>query len=133
MSRRRAVVIAVAGVLAAAVVAGLILAVMGAKNEPLAVLTPGQAAHLERGLSAPEVSEQAAVVAAELRPQLADGGVPLLPPGSRVRVSDRTFHATSAGTGVVQAVVSGPKRGRWQLLLTKENGQWLLIGTREMP
>jgi len=132
VSRRRAVVIAVAGVLAA-VVAGLIVAVTGVKNEPLAVLTPGQAAHLARGLSAPAMSEQAAVVAAELRPQLADGGGPLLPPGSRVRVSDRTFHATSAGTGVVQAVVSGPKPGRWQLLLTKENGQWLLIGTREMP
>jgi hypothetical protein len=33
---------------------------------------------------------------------------------------------------MVNASITGPQPGRWQLLLTKESGKWLLIGTREL-
>jgi hypothetical protein len=32
----------------------------------------------------------------------------------------------------VNASIAGPQPRPWQLLLIKENGNWLLIGTREL-
>lgn len=96
-------------------------------------LTSAQRTRLEHGISAPAVGSQAAVIAAEVRVQFINANRSMLPSGSRVRISTTTFRATSAGTATVDAVVSGPTPGRWRLLLIREGGQWLLIGTRKLP
>jgi hypothetical protein len=96
-------------------------------------LTSAQRTRLEQGISAPAVGSEAAVVAAEVRAQFISADRSMLPASSHVRISTATFRATSAGTATVDVVVSGPAPGRWQLLLIREGGQWLLIGTRKLP
>lgn len=95
-------------------------------------LTAAQRTHLEQGIEAPAVGSEAAVAAAEVRAQFISADRSMLPAGSRVQISAATFRATSAGTATVDAVVSGSAPGRWQLLLIREGGQWLLIGTRKL-
>ena len=95
-------------------------------------LGSAQQARLERGLVAPNITADAAVLADEIRPQFLAKGQRLLPAGSRVRIDPATFKASSPQTAMVNASITGPQPGRWQLLLTKESGKWLLIGTREL-
>jgi hypothetical protein len=57
---------------------------------------------------------------------------PWLPTGSRVSITGSTFRAVSAQMATVDAIVSGPDAGRWQLVLAHETGRWLLIGTRKL-
>lgn len=87
---------------------------------------------LEQGITAPTVTAQAGVVAAEVRGQFKRKGKPLLPPGSRLSIDAASFRTVSARLATVTAAVTGPEPGTWQLVLIRENGQWLLIGTREM-
>lgn len=87
---------------------------------------------LEQGITAPTVTAQAGVVAAEVRGQFQKLGKPLLPPGSRLSINAATFHAASAQFATVTAAVTGPQPGTWQLVLIREDGQWLLLGTRKL-
>lgn len=95
-------------------------------------LTAQQADVLRRSITAPTVASEAAVVAAEIRAQFVKNGRTLLPAGSSLRIETGSFRETNAGTATVSAVVSGPAPGRWQLLLAREGGQWLVIGTRRL-
>jgi len=95
-------------------------------------LTKPQQARLEQGITAPAVTAEASVVAVEVRSQFEQRGRPLLPAGSHVSVDDATFHALSAQLADVDASVTGPSPGRWQLVLVRENGQWLLFGTKKL-
>lgn len=88
---------------------------------------------LEQGIDAPTVTAQAGIVAAEIRGQFEKLGKPLLPPGSRLSIDAATFHAASAQFATVNAAVTGPQPGSWQLVLIREDGQWLLLGTRKLP
>jgi hypothetical protein len=49
-----------------------------------------------------------------------------------VSINQATFHELSAQLATVDAVVSGPAPGRWQFVLVRESGQWLLVGTRKL-
>jgi hypothetical protein len=123
---------------AAGVVAALLTTTGGHKsasqgNVPAAKFNSAQQVRLERGLTAPGIAAQSTVVAAEIRAQFVGRGRPLLPADSRVRIEPATFDATSAKTATVDAAVTGPDSGRWQLLLVSEGGNWLLLGTRKLP
>jgi hypothetical protein len=56
----------------------------------------------------------------------------LLPAGSHLSISDATFHSLSAQLATVNATVTGSSAGRWQLILVREAGEWLLLGTRKL-
>jgi len=128
-----------AGLLTAAAFAAVLVPATGGHKPAIRVnvsavkLGSAQLARLERGLTAPEIAAQATVVAAEIRAQFIARGRPLLPAGSRVDIQPATFDARSTQTATVDASVSDPKPARWQLLLIKEGGNWLLIGTRGLP
>jgi hypothetical protein len=92
-----------------------------------------QQIHLEQGITASTVTKQASVVAMEVRSQFERRGELLLPAGSRVSIDGATFHSLSAQLATVDATVRGPRLGRWQLVLIREAGQWLLLGTRKLP
>ncbi len=142
MSRKRRMIIAAVGALtvvgaAAAVI--VIVSVMPHSAGRLATRSaPGalstvQQARLERQVTSPDISSEATVVAFGIRAAFVSRGAPLLPAGSRLQISPVSFRTTSAITAVVDATVAGPRPGRWRLLLVRQRGQWLLIGTRRLP
>jgi hypothetical protein len=131
--------------LTAAIVGGLALAGLGSglaiglsgsssstTTGAAAQLTPPQQVRLENGITAPTITGQASVLAAEVRGQFEQQGKPLLPAGSHVTINDATFHALSPQLAAVDASVTGPTPGRWQFVLVREAGQWLLLGTRKL-
>lgn len=138
--RRRTVfsLVAAAGLVVAAGVAGAVLTLgsgheSGQTNASAVKFSSVQQVRLENGLTAPGIAAQSKVVAAEIRAQFLSRGQPLLPSGSHARVAPATFNLRSAKTATVDATVTGPEPGRWQLLLIREGGNWLLIGTRRLP
>jgi hypothetical protein len=91
-----------------------------------------QRARLEQGITAPTVTAQAGIVAPEVRGQFQQLGKLLLPPGSRLSIAAATFRAVSGQLATATATVTGPDPGTWQLVLIREGGQWLLLGTRRL-
>ena len=72
------------------------------------------------------------MVALQVRAAFVQKGRLLLPAGSRLVIRRSTFRQVTSETAVVDAVVTGPSPGRWELLLVRQEGQWLLIGTRRL-
>jgi hypothetical protein len=133
--RHRKLIIAVVGMLALAGLGiGLAVGLSGASPSASTAVTfkTPQQVRLEQGITAPTVTAQANIVATEVRSQFERRGKPLLPTGSRLSITASTFHAISAQIATVDAIVSGPDAGRWQLVVVHETGQWLLIGTRKL-
>ena|SRR5689334_16272913 len=136
MTRHRKLISIAAGVLVlGGLGAGLAVGLSGSTTNR-AVVPPGlgtsQQVRLEKGITAPTVTAQAAVVAAEVRSQFVSQRQPLLPPGSHLSISSTTFRTVSAQMATVDATVTGAEVGRWQLVLVRERSQWLLIGTRKL-
>jgi hypothetical protein len=139
MSRHRGLLAVIAGVL---VLAGLGIGLAvgqgnsssagSATAKAAASFTVKQRARLEQGITAPAVTMQAGIVAPEVRGQFQQLGKVLLPPGSRLSIDTATFRAVSGQLATVTATVTGPDRGTWQLVLIREDGQWLLLGTRKL-
>jgi hypothetical protein len=128
MTRRWKLIAALVGVvLLAGVGLGLAVGLSGPSTTTTArattVFTGPQQQRLEKGITAPTVTSQASVVAVEVRHAFEARGKPLLPAGSHVSINQATFHELSAQLATVDAVVSGPAPGRWQLLL---------VGTRKL-
>jgi len=150
MSRKRKLIAAITGVLALAGLGTGIAAGLGG-GSPASTSNPSVAAagsggavaaapfpaaqrdRLQQGITAPTVTAQAGVVAAEVRGQFEKLGRPLLPLGSRLSIDAATFRASSAQFATVTAAVTGPQPGTWRLVLIQEDGQWLLLGTRKLP
>lgn len=135
MIRHWKLIIAVVGMLAfAGLGIGLAVGLSGAPSSASTAVTftAPQQLRLEQGITAPTVIAQANIVATEVRSQFEGRGKPLLPTGSHLSITASTFHAISAQIATVDAVVSGPDAGRWQLVLVHEAGQWLLLGTRKL-
>jgi hypothetical protein len=126
---------AVAGLLVAAGVAVVLLTVTGTHQGSASAVgfSSAEQARLQRGLTAPSIAAQSRVVAAEIRAQFIGRGRLLLPAGSRVHIEPATFDARSVKTATVDAIITGPKPGHWQLLLINESGNWQLIGTKRLP
>lgn len=122
--------------LPAAVVIGiLLLASCSSRTQPRyssSTLGPAQQARLERGLAAGLVRVESAVIAPQVRAAFMRKGRLLLPAGSHLVIKRPTFRQLTSETAVVDAVVTGPSPGRWQLMLFRHSGQWLLIGTRRL-
>jgi hypothetical protein len=141
MAHRRRIVfslVVAAGLLVAAGVVGAVLALgsgheSGRTNASPVKFSSVQQVRLENGLTAPGIAAQSKVVATEIRAQFLSRAQPLLPSGSHARVGPATFDLRSAKTATVDATVTGPEPGHWQLLLIREGGNWLLIGTRRLP
>jgi len=137
MFRHWKLIAAIVGVvLLAGVGVGLAVGLSGPSTTTTArattVFTGPQQQRLEKGITAPTVTSQASVVAVEVRHAFEARGKPLLPAGSHVSINQATFHELSAQLATVDAVVSGPAPGRWQFVLVRESGQWLLVGTRKL-
>jgi len=137
MTRRWKLIAALVGVvLLAGVGLGLAVGLSGPSTTTTArattVFAGPQQQRLEKGITAPTVTSQASVVAVEVRHAFEARGKPLLPAGSHVSINQTTFHELSAQLATVDAVVSGPAPGRWQFVLVRESGQWLLVGTRKL-
>jgi hypothetical protein len=79
------------------------------------------------------VAGQASVVALEVRSQFESARKPLLPAGSRLVIDAVTFRGLPPQFATVDATVSGPVPGRWELYLVYEAGQWQLLDTRKLP
>lgn len=129
----------VAGVLVAAGVAVAVLAIPSGHesraqgNAAVVKFGSSQVSRLERAFTAHAIGSQAAVVAPQIRGQFLRRGQSLLPAGSHVRIDAATFRLTRTGFAAVNAVITGPEAGRWQLILIGSRGNWLLIGTRRLP
>ena len=72
------------------------------------------------------------VIAPQVRAAFMQKGRPLLPARSRLVISKSSFRPVTSQTATVDAIVTGPSPGRWQLLLVRQDGQWLVIGTRRL-
>lgn len=136
MTRHWKMVVGIAGLLVLAAV-GIDLAVRlsestGNPTAASAGLSAPQQERLQKGITARTVAAQASVVAIEVRGRFKQLGKPLLPVGSRLSISDTTFRAFSARLATVNATVTGSSPGRWKLVLVREGGQWLLLGTRKL-
>lgn len=136
MFRHWKLAVSIAGILAlTGLGVGLVVGLSGAPVgtvTPAATLTTPQQIHLEQEITAPTVTSQAGVVAVEVRHQFEHLGKSLLPFGSHLAINRTTFRALSAQLATVDATVSGPSPGRWQLVLVRESDQWLLLGTRKL-
>lgn len=134
MTRGRRLAVVIIGVLAAGGLAVAVIAGLGGFSPSSAGggLSSSQQERLESGIANPAVAAEAAILALDLRAQFMKRDQPLLPPGSHLSINAASFHATSADTATVDAVVSGPAPGHWQLMLIRESGSWLLIGTRKL-
>jgi len=135
MRRSKLVVGAISLLVLAGAGTGLALSLHGSTSGPaarLAGLTNQQQLRLQHGVTASTVVAQAAVVAREVRNQFVSRGQPLLPAGSRLSIIAKTFHALSAQMATVDATVTGPQPSRWQLVLVREAGEWLVLGTRQL-
>jgi hypothetical protein len=134
---RRHVIFGAGGVLVAAGLAGLLVAGLGrtpsGKNPATATGFEPQWSSLQRGLTAPAIATEADTLAVELRAHFVRRGRPLLPAGSHLLISPATFHALSPRLATVDAVVTGAAPGHWQLVLIRETGRWLVLGTRKLP
>ena len=77
--------------------------------------TGPQQQRLEKGMTAQTVAAQASIVAVEVRHAFKARGKPLLPAGSRVSISQATFHELSAQLATVDAEVGDliPATGSW--------------------
>jgi hypothetical protein len=135
MTRNRKLAVVVIGVLAVGGAAAAATAELNVSSPSLSGpgLSSSQQKNLERGINAPAVATEADVLATGLRGQFMERGEPLLPPGSHLRIDVASFRATSGDTATVDAVVTGPATGHWRLLLIRQGGSWLLIGTRKLP
>lgn len=102
-------------------------------HSPAITLPPAQQAQLVRGITARTVRAESVVLAPQLRAAFMREGRPLLPAGSRLAIRKSSFRSGTSQTATVDAVVTGSSPGRWQLLLVRHDGQWLLIGTRRLP
>lgn len=94
--------------------------------------TQPQQTRLEDGLTAQTLTAEARVVAIEVRSEFEQRGRLLLPAGSHLSISDTTFHALSAQLATVNATVTGSSPRRWKLVIVRERGQWLLLGTKRL-
>ena len=136
MTRRWKLIIGIVGVLIlASTGAGLAIGLSGSTANPAGaatVLSAQQQMRLEKGITAPAVTAEAKIVAAEVRGQFVGRGKPLLPPGSHLSIDDATFHSFSPQLATVNAAVTGPKASHWQLVLIRESGQWQLLDSRKL-
>jgi hypothetical protein len=135
MTRNRKLAAVVIGVLTVGSAAAAATAELSVSSTSLSRpgLSSSQQKNLERGINDPAVATEAEVLAAGLREQFMERGEPLLSPGSHLSIDVASFRATSGDTATVDAVVTGPATGRWRLLLIRQGGSWLLIGTRKLP
>ncbi len=136
MTRRWKLIVGTVAVLAlAGAGTGLAISLGGSASSPTAspaVLPTAQQGRIEKGITARSLTAQAGVVAKEVRHQFIEHGRSLLPPGSRLSIRGASFHAVSPYMATVKATVAGPQAGLYQLVLIREAGRWLLIGTRKL-
>ncbi|MPZ85654.1 MAG: hypothetical protein GEV28_36855 [Actinophytocola sp.] len=132
--RRLVLVLVLGGVLATAAI--VVLAVLGTGGEDTAggpvsstpALTVAEARVIESTLASTDPADVATVLSDAVGPAYLRDPQPLLPNGSALRIDITEFRETSPGLATVAATLTGPRPGRWLLLLTYEDG-WLVYGT----
>jgi hypothetical protein len=100
-----------------------------ASSSPKPFELPGADAFaLSVGFASQNPDLEAAVLASSLRQAFRATPTPLLPPGSRVTI-DAASAVRVGSLARVRATVTGPRPATFELLLTLENGHWLLLAT----
>jgi len=96
-------------------------------------LPPADATRLQHALASDNIDAVAAVLAPEVRATYLKHALRVLPGGAQLDI-DATKMRVAGDTATVPATVQGgPDAGSWLLVLEKQNGEWLLIGTEKQP
>jgi hypothetical protein len=90
-------------------------------------LPTADAERLSKALNSGGKQEQGMALASELRGAYASQAKPLIRSGQHVTIEDNTFKVGGKFGAVVEADVTG--QGKLELLLVKEQGQWLIYDT----
>jgi hypothetical protein len=128
-----------AGVVLSVVVVALVSGCSGSHNKHAAAPSPrvsevpfslpaSDVAALASGFASQNPATEASVLASSVRPAFQAQPTPLLPPGSHVTI-DASSAVKAGRLARVHAGVTGPKPGTFDLVLTLENGHWLLLST----
>jgi hypothetical protein len=96
-------------------------------------LPPTDTSRLQQALTSDNTAAVAAVLAPEVKATYLKHALRVLPKGAQLQI-DATKMRVAGDTATVPATVRGStEAGSWLLVLKKENGEWLLIGTEKHP
>jgi hypothetical protein len=96
----------------------------------VATLPAAQVRALETALVSNRLAAVESVLATAVRSPYSAKPWAMLPPGSRLSV-DGSHLVVTGSLASLPATVTGPKPGKWLLLLVREQGVWRVYGTRK--
>ncbi|ODU03101.1 MAG: hypothetical protein ABS81_15425 [Pseudonocardia sp. SCN 72-86] len=94
------------------------------------VLAPADVARLENALTTADSAVAGDALAPPVREAYLRQPFPLLPAGSDARIDAGSMVAIDDLATVGVDVGTGAAAGRWQLVLARIDGQWLVVGAR---
>ena len=99
---------------------------------PVPALSKSRAAVIQNSLTNPDTAKVAAVLAPDVRSAYTTAPSALWPAGCSVTVDYTKFKASGANLATVPATVSGTQPGRFVLLLSYVQGQWVVEATHKV-
>jgi hypothetical protein len=142
--KRRVVLIGIAAVLVAAAVTAVIVVLVSRSSDNPAADTPAASVTevpftvpqadvdvLKAGLVSSDPAVEAKALATILQTKANLEKEPLLPAGSSIKI-DAGNALRYGDLASVPATVSGPRPGKFMLLLSKEGESWLMYGTEQL-
>jgi hypothetical protein len=99
---------------------------------PVPALSKTRATVIQNSLTNPDTAKVAAVLAPDVRSAYMAAPSALWPAGCSVTVDYTKFKASGANLATVPATVSGTQPGRFVLLLSYVQGQWVVEATHKV-
>ena len=99
---------------------------------PVPALSKSRASVIRNSLTNPDTAKVAAVLAPDVRSAYMAAPSALWPAGCSVTVDYTKFKASGANLATVPATVSGTQPGRFVLLLSYVQGQWVVEATHKV-
>jgi hypothetical protein len=99
---------------------------------PVPPLSRSRASVIQNSLTNPDTAKVAAVLAPDVRSAYTSAPSALWPAGCAVTVDYTKFKASGANLATVPATVSGTQPGRFVLLLSYVQGQWVVEATHKV-
>lgn len=107
----------------------VVAASSSAAPAPVPTLSKSRASVIQSALTNPDTAKVAAVLAPDVRSAYTAAPSALWPAGCSVTVDYTKFKASGANLATVPATVSGTQPGRFVLLLSYVQGQWVVEAT----